>query len=461
MKFTLHCEQPETGHRARFFYDNETSELLHEDGSSVVPPPASPHPGKPVHAVSLDAPGIKQGIRTLKIQLGLGCNFSCEYCNQRASLADGPFVAAREADVVRFLAGLSDWFDGGDAGDGGGTRIEFWGGEPLVYWKTLKPLAQALRERYPRAIFSIITNGSLLSTEINEWLDRHGFHVGISHDGPGQATRGPDPLAKPQTFTAIRDLYGRLHPQGRFSFNAMIHRGNPSRAAINEFFVKLTGDPTVVIGEGSVIDPYDAGGLRHSFRGDGESLAFRRTAFADLRHRRAPNFSIVGQRIDDIIKSIVRRRPAEVLGQKCGMDRSDAIAVDLNGNALTCQNTSAKSTAANGQPHAIGHVSDFKGIRLTTAKHWSRRDECQRCPVLQSCKGSCMFLEGPLWQAACDNAFADHLPFFAAAIEHLTGYMPFFIEGPQRDSRKDIFGLIAEANKRARRSDIGADAPAT
>ena len=44
--------------------------------------------------------------------------------------------------------------------------------------------------------------------------------------------------------------------------------------------------------------------------------------------------------------------------------------------------------------------------------------------------------------------------------EHQTGYMPFFIEGPQRDSRKDIFGLIAEANKPARTSDIGAEATA-
>ena len=36
MKLTLYCEQPETGRRARFFYDNLTSELLQEDGTPVV-----------------------------------------------------------------------------------------------------------------------------------------------------------------------------------------------------------------------------------------------------------------------------------------------------------------------------------------------------------------------------------------------------------------------------------------
>lgn len=53
-----------------------------------------------------------------------------------------------------------------------------------------------------------------------------------------------------------------------------------------------------------------------------------------------------------------------------------------------------------------------------------------------------MFLEGPLWDAACDNAFADHVPFFVTAIEHLTGYVVFYIDGPQRPSRRNVFGLV-------------------
>jgi uncharacterized protein len=225
----------------------------------------------------------------------------------------------------------------------------------------------------------------------------------------------------------------------------MVHRGNQSRADINEFFVSLTGDPTVVIGEGSVIDPYDASGLRHSFASDAESIPFRRVAFDDIRNRRIPNMAIAEQRVNDIVQSIAQRRPSSALGQKCGMDRSDAIAVDLHGNVLTCQNTSCKSRAPNGESHQIGHVSDFKGIRLSTSTHWSHREECQSCPVLQSCKGSCMFLEGPLWDAACVNAFADHLPFFVMAIEHLTGFVVFYIDGPQRASRHDLFGFIADS----------------
>ena len=91
--------------------------------------------------------------------------------------------------------------------------------------------------------------------------------------------------------------------------------------------------------------------------------------------------------------SIQRQRPIEALGQKCGMDQPDAIAVDLRGNVMTCQNTGAKGA------HKIGHVADFDAIALDTATHFAFREECMACPVVQLCKGSCMFLEGEFFQA--------------------------------------------------------------
>ena len=119
-----------------------------------------------------------------------------------------------------------------------------------MYWKTLKPLAEALRKLYPYCRMSLITNGSLLDIEKNEWIDKIGLDISISHDGPGQHVRGPDPLNDLIARDAILDLYSRLAPQGRISFGSMVNRWNTSRAAIQDFFVKLTGDKNVRIGEG-------------------------------------------------------------------------------------------------------------------------------------------------------------------------------------------------------------------
>lgn len=447
-KFLIYAEQIETGRKARFFYDNATSDLTDEHGHPVPLPAAMPvqqrdwSGAKQVHATSKDAPGTKvRGLRKLKIQLGLNCNYDCGYCNQRSSLSVAGKTVTGPDDVTAFVDGMPRWFDGGASGDGQGVQIEFWGGEPLVYWKTLRPLAEAIRVKYPHANFNIITNGSLLDAEKVDWLDALGFSVGISHDGPGQKARGPDPLDDEQSRAGILLLIDRLAPKGRVSINSMVHKDNPSRAALNAWMVERFGQG-VQIGEGSFIDPYDFGGMTQSVPDHQWAQEFSKHAFLEMRRGLVRNMHIASDKVMEFIESVTTKRPASVLGQKCGMDRPDNMAVDLAGNVLTCQNTSAAAMAPNGQSHALGQVADLDAVRLTTATHWSHRPDCLSCPVLQLCKGSCMFLEGDLWDKGCDNAFADNIAFWAAGFEALTGFAPVFIDGPQRNDRKDIFGLF-------------------
>lgn len=433
------------GDQKQFWYDNMTSELTHEDGSPVEVHRASnmKFPDTEAVVVTRDQPGSKGDIRVLKIQLGLSCNYECTYCSQRfVPRAD----ETNKDDVEPFIQQLDSWIKEEP------QVIEFWGGEPLVYIKTLKPLAEKLREKYPNAHFNMITNGSLLNPELNEWLDKMGFGIGISHDGPGQHVRGPDPLDDPKSREGIMDLYRRLKPQGRISFNTMMHAENMDRYEVTKFFVELTGDPYVNIGEGAFVDPYDDDAMQQSLRSRGEHLYMRRVALQNIRNMEAMNFDVVRSRMQEWINSVALKRQAKSLGQKCGMDTPDKIAVDLKGNVLTCQNVSSVATSMNGESHKIGHVSDLAAVKLNTATHWSHRNECPTCPVLQACKGACMFLEGKNWIQACDNAYSDHIPFFAAAIEAMTGYLPIRVEHESlAEDRKNIFGgLNEEAKPRAK-----------
>lgn len=428
-QFKIHALRQD-GQQVTLIYDNQASTLTWADGHPVVQ--AQPGTFRDATAVSVAQPGRKGNIRTLKVSLGLLCNYECSYCSQRfVPHAD----SSNPADVDKFIAQLPE------AMIEPPERIEFWGGEPFVYWKTLKPLAEGLRQLYPKAHFNIITNGSLLDAEKNEWLDRLGFAVGLSHDGPGYHARGMDPLDDPEKRVSIMDLYGRLHPQGRISVNAMMHAGNRSRAHVQAWLQEQFGQD-VRIGEGSFIDPYDDGGMASTLQTPADHVAFRAMAFKELRLGLAACFGIGQQKITDFVQSILTARPASALGQKCGMDKADNIAVDLHGNVLTCQNVSAAATAPNGQSHHIGHLSNLQAVKMRTATHWSKRKDCASCPVLQLCKGSCMFLEGPLWDAGCDAAYSDNVPFLAAAIEYLTGCLPYYIEGEFREDRKDIFGLV-------------------
>lgn len=436
-KFLITAIDTRTDAVVPLLYDNIDSSLTDIQGRSVIqtvdPSIQAKHPVAPV--TSRDTPLGKISPRILKISLGLSCNYACEYCSQRFVSRN---AETNPEDVNGFLGSLDDWVLNPP------EAIEFWGGEPLVYIKTLRPLAEALRLKFPLARFSVITNGSLLNPQINRWLDDLGFTVSISHDGPGQSVRGPDPLEDPLAREAILELYRRLAPQGRFSFNAMVNRSNQSRAAIQTFFAELTGDPDVMIGEGGFVDAYDDGGRALSLKPD-EFHAFRRLAFQEIRQGKAGRISSVRDRTMSFVNSLRFKRPASSLGQKCGMDQTDSIAVDLKGNVLTCQNVSAAAAAPNGESHRIGHISQIQDVALKTATHWSHRQECPGCPVLQICKGACMFLEGPLWEVSCDNAYSDALSIFAAGIEFLTGLVPVHIEGELREERKDIFGFSEQA----------------
>jgi uncharacterized protein len=88
-----------------------------------------------------------------------------------------------------------------------------------------------------------------------------------------------------------------------------------------------------------------------------------------------PNAFGLGAKIRDVYASLHRLRPIEALGQKCGMDREDTIAVDLRGNVMTCQNTGAKGV------HRIGHVSDFEAVALGTATHFAFRMNACHAPL--------------------------------------------------------------------------------
>jgi len=342
--------------------------------------------------------------------------------------------------VATFIERMPDWFKGGEDGLGSGVQIEFWGGEPLVYWKTLRPLAEGIRARYPNARLMMITNGSLLDQEKVEWIDEMGFSIGLSHDGPGYHARGIDPLSVPEQRHFIMDLWSRLAPKGRMSVNAMIHRDNPSRAAVQQHLYAEFGDH-LVIGEGSFIDAYDEGGLSSLWSTPEEHIDYRRRALHEIRNEDVSRFMVVGNKIQGLFQNFEQAKWLYSINQKCGIDDPQNLTVDLRGNVITCQNVSADAVAPNGESHKCGSVDDMDKVQVKTIRSWSRRENCPKCPVVHICKGSCTFLEGDLFTASCESSFSDNIVFLAVAVELATGYLPVYIEGPQREDRKDIWGL--------------------
>lgn len=444
------------GGEATFFYDNETNILKDSDGKIFEYPKDKRIKQNKEAVIPFDKNSpIKKSkaVKLLKIQLGLSCNYSCDYCSQKF-VERAPETSKKDIDA--FLAKL----DNLEFSEEKGLKIEFWGGEPFVYWKTLKPLAEALRERFSHwkkePIFSVITNGSILTKDICAWLYYMGFQVAISHDGPGQSVRGPDPFDDPEQKKIILDFYKIMKKQGRMSFNSMMNSKNRSRKEVHDWFIKLTGDPNVPLGEGTIVDAYDEDGLANSLDSYQDHFEYRKLAFNDIYSNKGNiGFGMIMGKIDEFTTNVLSHTESKYLGQKCGMDEIDTMAVDLRGNVMTCQNVSPLEIAKNGESHFGGTLDDVDGIRIKSATHWMNRAGCASCPVLHICKGSCMFLDDKYWETSCNNAYSDAVALFALSFEKITGYVPVLIKNNSLPKdRQDIWGTMLQHEEKTKKKII-------
>jgi|GEM_PF-209618 len=443
MKFSLEAQDPRSGELRTFDLDDEWPFLFengrefnleHLGGFKAPQPPSKRMPSYTTHP---DYPSAKTHIvERLLIQVGFACNYSCAYCSQ-ATVTGG--VSGNPADVARFMAML-EHVQLGDFNDGEGVTAELWGGEPLVYWKTLKPLVEALRTKFPALKFSMVTNGSLLTPEKVDFIEAMDISVALSHDGPGQSVRGPDPFDDPVAGPAIRDLYRRRRPKHKISFSAMLHADSYRRTAIVDFFREKTGDPFVVISEGGFVLPYHETGMRLTPHDPSTLFSIRRSLYEELveHPELAANFWILREDMQKLMRSFAYRHRRDSVPQLCGKDREGVVTVDLAGNVLTCHQVSADTVAANGASHRIGHISDLAGVRLNTSVSWHHRASCQTCPVVRLCGGRCMYLQGAEFAAACEAAYSEKVAVFAAAFRMLTGCHLLRIRSPHLPLHRQI-----------------------
>ena len=140
MQFEILAKHPETGDELTLIYDNTTNLLKTAQGNAYVFQNQNQQGGStcstcepPTEALrfSKDDPAPKsRQVRVLKIQLGLSCNYSCDYCSQR--FIERPKETSKK-DIDDFMAKMENLtFD-----EEQGLKIEMWGGEPFVYWKTM------------------------------------------------------------------------------------------------------------------------------------------------------------------------------------------------------------------------------------------------------------------------------------------------------------------------------------
>lgn len=433
MIFRILCKSGNT-----YFYDNLTSEIFDSNNILITFNKTKQYSDIPWLQFDKNNPiiGKSDSPSLVKIQLGLSCNMGCTYCSQRF-VPGGDYANVKRVEL--FLNSLDNNLSAYSP-----NQFAFWGGEPFVYWKMLKPLAEGIRRRYPVAKFNTTTNGTLLTKDIIDWIYSIGMHITLSHDGPSQHYRGYDILNTSEHREIIKYLFKKLAPEKRVSVYSVLHSQNYDIGRLQDWFQKECGD---VFGDNFELNST----YLRVYSDESESLSHmtpekhkeaRTTTFNQIISGEVERYKNKHSLISEWLETFHNQRPAEILGQACSVDKREVLIVDLFGNVITCQNVTIDAFSGNGESHKIGHISKLNQVKLNTSTHWSAREECYKCPVLQTCRGSCMYLQDNYFKATCNLAYTQHIPYMAAAFLKATGDTITYIEaidGSTPADRKELW----------------------
>ena len=101
-------------------------------------------------------------IYSIYIKMGCECNLHCKYCHaEQKKIRFNP-------EIVPVLKSLNV------------KTVTFGGGEPLLYWKSIREIVEHLGKE---VVYKITTNGTLFTQEIVDFCNQYKFYFYISMDG--------------------------------------------------------------------------------------------------------------------------------------------------------------------------------------------------------------------------------------------------------------------------------------
>ncbi len=124
----------------------------------------------------------KTVVKALCLHIAHDCNLACRYC----FAGEGEYHGKRELMSPEVGKKALDFLVA-NSGSRVNLEVDFFGGEPLLNWETVRELVaygRSLEEPYNKKFrFTLTTNGVLLNDEIQEFANREMANVVLSIDG--------------------------------------------------------------------------------------------------------------------------------------------------------------------------------------------------------------------------------------------------------------------------------------
>ena len=360
-----------------------------------------------------------ENLRLFEVLLGFNCNFNCEYCGQipyRDKIPSG-----NPSEVPAFINMLKELKIEAP------NRFSFWGGEPLVYWKTLEVLLPAMKELWPDSTCNLITNGSLLTKDKIDFFKKYNVGLTVSYDCCEETARSTNIGRDPKIVECLKYAYEQLGDA--LAIWVTITPGNTDFKRIENHLDSLIGkvriiyNPLKCISQNGMYTPEEEKNI--------EQKMFDIVNSGDPRF----NFGTVDYHIQMLIHRLLSHAPLERATSHCQFPYSHGILASLDGSVWNCQV----------RPEKIGTLYDIPQgkVSATGLNDWTNYEYCYKCPYIHNCGGSCHSLPKERHLLVCQNFRPWYLGILRGVFARLFGV---YVESIEHDLPRTKIIPIAEAD---------------
>ena len=302
------------------------------------------------------------------------CNLTCKYCYIVKRKGRMSFSVARK--IVDFMYTNTPYNERIDIG--------FFGGEPLLEFGLIKAITEMIEDHpqfnHDRVELAIVTNGTIFSNAIADFVNEHEMIFGISCDGP--------PL--------VQDAF-RSFPGGKASSNVVEKTIERARQAIPTVLVNAVFHPRTFLYLPQVVEYFSSFGLKQIHLNPDYSAPWSQKDMESLpdiydqiaQHYIAyyiqgtPHFINL---IDNKIAVILRGGYESI--ERCRMGKGE-FAFSPEGNIYPCERLVGDGTQ---NSHCIGDIDNGLNIARLSCNmvpDQTINTECLSCSLNQYCMNWC------------------------------------------------------------------------
>lgn len=326
-------------------------------------------------------------LRVLQLVVANTCNFNCKYCfvDTMYESEEREILQHRSENMMMTFDVAKQAIEGllGILGKNGGSQlnIEFFGGEPLMNWDLIKRVLETFQNRSSdnvELLYSVTTNGSLITEEMAELFGKYNVTVTVSFDAPGP--HGHAVVHREKGSDRVRENLEILKKHGNWvTFNSVI-----SKETIGSYDGKALIDVAREHGIAMVGLILDLDLAFYSKSSQREKVV--EELWLTYEYGRLQGVPVVGYWYQ-IFSQIVGRQPINLLsGYKTCPATGCKVSVEPEGHVFICKCCSGY----------LGHISQPDAV-LSSEKYrqyamqvYRNAPGCEGCEIEGFCSGVCM-----------------------------------------------------------------------